>query len=260
MAGKGDRARSKRAEPDEATLFEACRREEIDWRELRDLWAPMIFDYVFRMTGQFQRARETLEESWLALEQDLSRWETVEDLRRAFFSTARSFSADIWGGDTSRLQNAALDEESASEPGLKPAELEELRRVDAAFRALPGPLRETLLLTRMYKFSTREAARLLNVEDSFFEERLQMAQGVLAGGDLTRVASCLEIFERLPSHPMPVTSAHGTKDLSHLVRDIRDARWTPWAWWGVVFTLLAAGSLVWWFWGEQLSAVVRRLF
>lgn len=205
-------------------------KEAAEWSSIFESLKGSIFDYLLRMTGQINRSMETLAELQAVMAGSMGQYATRELLRQALFTTARSFNADIWNAGTSMLSNSAYG--SAKDLGDR-------RDVEMTFQSLPGSQREILLLLGRFGFAAEQAAKIMDISPEMvdvgkFSALRGMAVG-LAGkdtglaflesapdGDWEKVVGSLLSFEP------PASSGQRTADLSVLIQDLQDSRFS-WA-------------------------------
>lgn len=150
-----------------------------------------LYRFIRRYTGEADEAYDVLQESFLAAWGALRRYDQTRSfstwLRRIALNKCRDWSRrrsvrrwltrneglDSWTG-----QNLAADEPS---PEAALSDQERVSQLDRAIAALPGGLKEPLILTALEGLSQEEAGRLLGLTAKAVELRVYRARRALAG-------------------------------------------------------------------------------
>jgi RNA polymerase sigma factor (sigma-70 family) len=149
-----------------------------------------LYRFIRRYTGEADEAYDVLQESFLAAWGALRRYDQTRSfstwLRRIALNKCRDWSRrrsvrrwltrneglDSWTG-----QNLAADDPS---PETALSDQERVSQLDRAIAALPGGLKEPLILTALEGLSQEEAGRLLGLTAKAIELRVYRARRALA--------------------------------------------------------------------------------
>lgn len=198
-------------------LFERFRSGDDDaLRELLEVDRPRFHDYVFRMTGNEFAARETMVALTAFGLAEGRRYATLDGLRAALFSEARTENRREWHAPTHKLTEIPDDVSSQ----LRTLGLDDL---DRAFRSLPGAEREVLILVAQNGFSSAAAAAIIGVSEEQVAEWRARGENMLklvVGNDQDFTSG----LQRLPFTVTDEQSDHSTVALSQVIDSVRKVR------------------------------------
>jgi RNA polymerase sigma-70 factor (ECF subfamily) len=126
-------------------------------------------------------AEDATQETFLRVVQQLPRFSPRQDFDTWILCVARNVALSLWRkrqvrGETGFDNTEALDEPTANDPDTSPLERaiaqESFGRIRLAIDALPGPLREVLVLRFFHELEPAEIARVLDVKPGTARIRL----------------------------------------------------------------------------------------
>lgn len=184
---------------------------------------PVLFDYLFRMTGDKVRSADAADEVTQAVIAQAEKYQGLDAIRSSIYSTARSFNADAWNADTSQLLNEGLSHTNETSSSEENSDLAGFHWIDEGIRTLPGPQREVLLLLFKGRFSPHHAA----VITGWGEERVMTLcqEGLDQIGQIAGIKDGIaERIKDLPLHPIPVRTSSNTMPISEVIENVRRSR------------------------------------
>lgn len=184
----------------------------------------VLYDYLLRMTGQVNRSIDCIDDALQAMhEEALATVESAHELRLLLYATARRLVSDIWRADTSSLKNASLEASPSqlSADDVIDRDLQGLRAVDKAFRALAGAEREAVSLRLRCGFEFNQMAQLMecsaDAAEHLYLAGMQRIDAECPGLVVGPEAS----LERMPPHPLPERTSQATINLSMVMEGIK---------------------------------------
>lgn len=216
---------------------------ETAFLELMQHERSCLFDYIQRMTGDDQRARNATEEVWSAIQKLITHYPDYHNMRVSLFATARRFNLDGWQTNPTQIIETRTEaiEPLATDPLLL--------AVDQALCFLPAPEREAVLLHFQNGFSVEDVVQITSSASNLIEKYIahgkQQLQQVL--GEDQDIADFLYHMPRLRN---PGEEDEGTVAISQVISDVSSSkfRW----WFGlppalIVLVLMVFGAVVvWW--------------
>lgn len=154
------------------------------FREAHDAFAPRLFAFLLRLSGQRAIAEELAQETWFSLAENAAWLRPDTELGAWLFTVARNHHASHrrWRLlDGSRL--AELFQRPRAEvptPEANAAGAQTQARFEAALASLPLAAREVLSLVVVEHFEPNEAAKVLGVSAEALRQRLSRARAALA--------------------------------------------------------------------------------
>ncbi len=209
--------------------------------EVLDLERRYLFDYLMRMTRQYNRALETIEEVFAGAEQLKDTWKSLRDLRLALYFNARCLCRDIWNSDTRKLENQAINTR-LSDSACSLSELEELRAyqiLDRQVAGLPPDLRECVLLHHRHDFSIKETAAIMEVNAAVVAENIGSALKRMQSLQLPAQKTLEGALYSLQFHEMPEERTIYMTDLKEVMGGLKKSM--PDRWMRILRLLLILG-------------------
>lgn len=192
--------------------------------DLVDIERPELYEYLMRMTGEVSRSADTIDEVVQSVSDEaLQALSAPLELRMLLYATARRLSTDIWNADTSRLNNAAL--EQPADAGKVDEELLKERQaylaLDKALRNLGGRQREAVTLRSRCNFEFYEIGELMGLSaddaEQLFLSGMQRVDAECSGA----VVGPESAIQRMPAHPLPERTSQATMNLSMVMEGIK---------------------------------------
>jgi RNA polymerase sigma-70 factor (ECF subfamily) len=175
-------------------LVERIRRRDVGAFDVAyERYASRLYRFLLRLCGSRAAAEDVLQETWLKLSTRASELAPATDLSAWLFTVARN----AWVS-RARVERRVVELVSHHEPadsGPSPeahvVSSSSVLAVERALRALAEADREVLLLVGVEEMSPATAARVLDVSDVVFRQRLHRARQRLAAEleQMPRVAS-----------------------------------------------------------------------
>lgn len=186
---------------------------------------PMLYDYLFRMTGEAELSVNSVDEVIRAV--GAAATSTPLDLKIVLYQTARNFNSPAWNADTADLINEGLTGEHEGQPvsdgpDSVQLELNYSTEFEEVFRTLPGPLRETLILCERSGFDHGATARVMGVREEQVAEWYEQGLAELERR-LPDLHASQEVSAMMP-HPLPASVTGSTVAISEVIANVRNAR------------------------------------
>jgi DNA-directed RNA polymerase specialized sigma24 family protein len=208
----------------------------------------LLYDYLMRMTGQVQRASDTVDEVFMTMSpRVLKDVGDSDQLRSKLINTVRKFSVDIWNADTSLLENAAFPIlEKKAEPASDISELSIYETFERAFRVLPGPEREVLWLMWNAGWDSEAIAEATFRKPSEVDTlKNQGVRSLQAFSSKLAFQTVQGLGGLLVPHPFIAQASVRTTELSQVMRGIRTRPegLVHWSRWILIGVLIIVGLL-----------------
>jgi RNA polymerase sigma-70 factor (ECF subfamily) len=178
---------------DDVELLRRCRQgDEAGWRELVQRHTRRVFAIAYRFSGRVDEAEDLTQEVFVKVYQSLARYEPAAGAFATWLGTvARNHAIDHYR--RRREERSKVTEDSEALPALPDraeavdavlAREERARLVRRAVRALPGPLREAVVLCDLQGMSYEEIADALalplgTVKSRINRGRIELARRLL---------------------------------------------------------------------------------
>lgn len=192
---------------------------------------PLLYDFLLRMTGQVDRAWDTIDEVEQVVGASNDEAPTLEDLRISIYRTARNFCADVWNADTARMMNESLDPKSTEAKiavdeyqRIEPKLLAEFQHLDQVVRTLPGEDREVILLKIRGDFSDDATGDIMGLDATSVRSRFGRGLDLIRSRCDGKVSRFEFRLVELPLHPTPTETMQGSTNLSVLIQDLKESR------------------------------------
>lgn len=187
--------------------------------ELFDAERTRLYDYVVRMTGDEDAARETIDQLWEQMKEDQPDILSLGEWRQYVLSAARHFNRDRWNATTKQLENATIRDELARGKGDNET-LQFMADVDKALQSLPGPEREVILLRFQNNLVAEDVCIVMETTEEQvqrWEHSGQRMLGLVLGAeiDLPREISFL------PRYSGVTSAGHSTQALSQMIESVK---------------------------------------
>jgi DNA-directed RNA polymerase specialized sigma24 family protein len=181
-----------------------------------------LFDFLLRMTRQYDRALDTIEEVFANIEKQEAELKTLANLRFALYFSARGLNREVWNVDTVKLENPALAA-GLLRSGLHPLEAEIIRQyqeIDRFVSALAPRARECLLLNVRHEFTVAEVGGIMDIEPAAVEDMLRMVHNNARSLPLPKGKTLHEALKLLDTHEMPENRTIYMTDLQEIIGGI----------------------------------------
>lgn len=224
---------------DQNQLFDDYRSGRTDalW-ELLESEKPHVFDFLLRMTGQYDKAIETTSELMDTIFAQKNTWENLRSHKIDLFKTARSFNVEIWGAKTNKLKNTAY-EKILTDPSISPKKKSETlqkAKLDQHVSQLKSSYRESIILSTLNEFSTTDISKIMGTTSTVITTDLACALNILNNKNKTLPRDIKSHLRELSLHPMPDQTTQQMTDLHEVIGGIR--RGIPFNLFRVLKTLL----------------------
>lgn len=184
---------------------------------------PYLFDFLLRMTRQYTRAIETIDEVFNEILARSSEYKSLERLRIDLFSACREANRDIWNVDTQKLENQTLANNLVrSSTGPEQAEIiRQYQEIDRFISTLAPRARECTLLTLRHGFSQADAAAIMGMDREIVEDTVRRTQQNMRALKVPTGVSLLEAIQILDAHELPENRTIYMTDLQEVIGGIR---------------------------------------
>jgi RNA polymerase sigma-70 factor (ECF subfamily) len=187
---------------DEELLVRAKAQDKEAFNRLHERYRDRILNYVYRFTGNYHRAEELTQETFMRVYNNIASVEArnaagwiytiarnlaLNELRRLKHAPEVSLYEPLSGDGEERMLIDSLPDTSSDEKLLRQKELE--MEVQRAINALPPKYREVLVLCGIQELSYEEAARALNCSVRNIGVRLHRAREMMRKTYLQRKES-----------------------------------------------------------------------
>lgn len=171
--------------PDSELMACLAKGEDLALNELMDRWSKRVISFLFRMTGNRERAVDLAQETFVKLYQDRGRYRSGGTFSTWLFAIAVNLGRNElrWKSrhptvslETGGALNDLSDERT---PAEQTAVRERIDAVNDAILALPPDLREALTLFTYEGMSYAEIAKLSRCSSKAVETRIYRARQIL---------------------------------------------------------------------------------
>ena len=192
-------------------------------REIIENEREYLFDFLLRMTRQYDRALDTIEEVFVTVESQTPVAKSLSDLRFTIYYHARELNREIWNVDTQKLENQGLVNSLArsSTTPLAAESIRHFQEIDKFIGALAPRVRESLLLNLRHEFTTAETAAIMGISvDTVTENISRVLHGM---GNLALPKNCTleDAILLLEPHEMPENRTVYMTDLQEIIGGIK---------------------------------------
>jgi hypothetical protein len=189
--------------------------------EIVVLEKPVVFDYVFRMTGDINAALYGMEIGYQKMPKE--QWASLGAFRVALYSSIRKVLVNEWGQDVSMLENEAINSVlTNSKTGVQiQRKMTAFRRLDRALGLVSSERREALILHIRSEFTLSEISQITDWDRQRVERNYHSCLD-----DLKRRVEDLpkdprQVLASLHYHPIPRQVDTVPTDLNHVMGGIR---------------------------------------
>ena len=166
--------------PDELLVISCQRRDESAFRELVNRWEPRLYYYLRRVIERESRVWDALQETWLAVFQNIRRLENPAMFPTWLYRICHSKAVDLLRKEGRYVQMAEEPTVGTYEGDLSPSlAKEQAELVHELLARLKLPHREVLTLRFLEGFSIGEMAQILGVSEGTVKSRLHYAKNKL---------------------------------------------------------------------------------
>ena len=187
-----------------------------------------IFDYVFRMTGQSDRAISTVDDLHRTIPSVAQRVDSGASLRLKLFSAARRFHVDIWSAQTASLQNFSIEESESPVSGVTShkeiPDRDDYLTIDRTLRTLAPNQREVLWLSCIGQFQVEDVSQIMGLPSVEVDECLQVAWSEMFDSCSLDVDEVRRLCATLPMHPFPGQNHGDTMAISQMIGELTESK------------------------------------
>lgn len=157
---------------DDLLVLQCQQGDVAEFGRLVERWQQPLMNYAYRLTGDWEAARDVVQETWVVVIRGLVGLRDVTRFRAWLFRIASHKCQEHWRRNSSRqrfverLQEQADAAEAVTPPNGERADIE------AAFRRLKPESRTVLALMYLEDFSVGEIAEVLSVPEGTVKSRL----------------------------------------------------------------------------------------